>query len=40
VFGDVVVVTALLDRVMHRGHLLKFEGKSWIRALFSARDGL
>jgi hypothetical protein len=27
--GDVVVVTPLLDRVMHRGHLLKFEGKSW-----------
>jgi DNA replication protein DnaC len=27
--GDVVVVTPLLDRLMHRGHLLKFEGKSW-----------
>jgi DNA replication protein DnaC len=27
--GDLVVVTPLLDRVMHRGHLLKFEGKSW-----------
>lgn len=27
--GDVVVVTPLLDRVMHHGHLLKFEGKSW-----------
>jgi DNA replication protein DnaC len=27
--GDAVVVTPLLDRVMHRGHLLKFEGKSW-----------
>lgn len=26
---DVVVVTPLLDRLMHRGHLLKFEGKSW-----------
>lgn len=27
--SDVVVVTPLLDRLMHRGHLLKFEGKSW-----------
>jgi DNA replication protein DnaC len=27
--GDVVVVAPLLDRIMHRGHLLKFEGKSW-----------
>jgi DNA replication protein DnaC len=27
--GDAVVVTPLLDRLMHRGHLLKFEGKSW-----------
>lgn len=27
--GDVVVVTPLLDRVMHHGNLLKFEGKSW-----------
>lgn len=27
--GDVVVVTPLLDRIMHRGRLLKFEGKSW-----------
>lgn len=27
--GDVVVVTPLLDRLMHRGHLLKFDGKSW-----------
>jgi DNA replication protein DnaC len=25
----VVVVTPLLDRLMHHGHLLKFEGKSW-----------
>jgi DNA replication protein DnaC len=24
-----VVVTPLLDRLMHHGHLLKFEGKSW-----------
>jgi DNA replication protein DnaC len=27
--GDVVVVTPLLDRLMHHVHLLKFEGKSW-----------
>ena len=27
--GDVVVVTPLLDRLMHHGHLLNFEGKSW-----------
>lgn len=27
--GDVIVVTPLLDRLMHHGHLLKFEGKSW-----------
>lgn len=27
--GDVVVVTPLLDRLMHHGYLLKFEGKSW-----------
>jgi DNA replication protein DnaC len=27
--SDVVVVTPLLDRLMHHGHLLKFEGKSW-----------
>jgi hypothetical protein len=27
--GDFVVVTPLLDRLMRRGHLLKFEGKSW-----------
>ena len=26
---DVVVVAPLLDRLMHHGHLLKFEGKSW-----------
>lgn len=26
---DAVVVTPLLDRLMHHGHLLKFEGKSW-----------
>jgi DNA replication protein DnaC len=27
--GDVVVAAPLLDRLMHHGHLLKFEGKSW-----------
>ena len=27
--GDVLIVTPLLDRLMHHGHLLKFEGKSW-----------
>jgi len=27
--GDAIVVTPLLDRLMHHGHLLKFEGKSW-----------
>jgi DNA replication protein DnaC len=27
--GDVVVVTPLLDRLMHHGHMLKFDGKSW-----------
>ncbi|MDP9015046.1 MAG: IS21-like element helper ATPase IstB [Pseudomonadota bacterium] len=27
--GDVVIVTPLLDRLMHHGHLLKFVGKSW-----------
>lgn len=27
--GDAVVVTPLLDRLMHRGHLLKYDGKSW-----------
>jgi DNA replication protein DnaC len=27
--GDVVVVTPLLDRLMHHRHLLKFEAKSW-----------
>jgi len=27
--GDVVVVTPLLDRLMHYGHLLEFEGESW-----------
>jgi DNA replication protein DnaC len=27
--GDVVVLAPLLDRLMHHGYLLKFEGKSW-----------
>ena len=27
--GDVVIVAPLIDRLMHHGHLLKFEGKSW-----------
>ncbi len=27
--GDVIVVTPLLDRLLHHGHLLKFEAKSW-----------
>ena len=27
--GDVVIATPLLDRIMHHGHLLNFEGKSW-----------
>jgi len=27
--GDVVVVAPLLDRLMHHGNMLKFEGKSW-----------
>jgi len=35
--GDVVVVAPLLDRLMHHGHLLKFEGKSWRLKEASAR---
>ena len=27
--GDVVVVGPLIDRLMHHGYLLKFDGKSW-----------
>ena len=27
--GDTVVVTPLLDRLLHHGHLLKFDGTSW-----------
>jgi DNA replication protein DnaC len=29
ILGDVVLVAPLLDRLMHHGHLLKFEGKSF-----------
>jgi DNA replication protein DnaC len=35
--GDAVVVAPLLDRLMHHGHLLKFEGKSWRLKEASAR---
>jgi DNA replication protein DnaC len=38
--GDVVVVTPLLDRLMHHGHLLKFEGKSWRLKEAAARAAL
>ena len=27
--GDEVLVGPMLDRIMHHGHLMKFEGKSW-----------
>lgn len=27
--GDVVMVAPVIDRLMHHGHMLKFEGKSW-----------
>ena len=27
--GDPTVADAILDRLMHHGQLLKFEGKSW-----------
>ena len=27
--GDMVIVAPLIDRLMHHGHLLKFDGKSW-----------
>lgn len=27
--GDAVVVTPLLDRLMHHGHMVLFEGRSW-----------
>ena len=35
--GDVVSVAPMLDRLMHHGHLLKFEGKSWRLKEASAR---
>jgi len=35
--GDVVVVAPLLDRLLHHGHLLRFEGKSWRLKEASAR---
>ena len=35
--GDVVAVTPLLDRLMHHGHLLKFEGRSWCLKEAAAR---
>jgi hypothetical protein len=37
--GDVVVVAPLLDRLMHHGHLLKFDGKSWRLKEAAARCG-
>jgi DNA replication protein DnaC len=36
--GDIVVVTPLLDRLLHHGHLLKFEGKSWRMKEAAARS--
>jgi DNA replication protein DnaC len=36
--GDVVVVTPLLDRILHHGHLLKFDGKSWRLKEAAARN--
>ena len=35
--GDVVVVTPLLDRLMHHGHLLNFVGKCWLLKEAAAR---
>jgi DNA replication protein DnaC len=35
--GDVVVVTPLLERLMHHAHLPKFEGKSWLLKEAAAR---
>lgn len=29
VMGDQTIATAILDRLLHRGHLLKFEGRSY-----------
>ncbi len=36
--GDVVVVTPLLDRLLHHGYLLKFDGKSWRLKEAAARN--
>ena len=36
--GDVVVVTPLLDRLMHHGHLLKFDGRDAAGGAVRARD--
>ena len=27
--GDAVMVAPVIDRLMHHGHMLRFEGKSW-----------
>jgi hypothetical protein len=35
--GDVVIVTPLLDRLMHHAHLLKFDGKRWLLREAAAR---
>jgi len=35
--GDIVSIGPMLDRIMHHGHLLKFEGKSWRLKEASAR---
>ena len=32
-----MIVAPLLDRLLHHGHLLKFEGKSWRLKEASAR---
>ena len=29
VLGDQTIASAILDRLLHRGHLLKFEGRSY-----------
>jgi len=29
IFGDQTAASAILDRLLHRGHLVHFEGKSW-----------
>ena len=35
--GDVVVASPLLDRMLHHGHLLKFDGPSWRLAESASR---